>query len=603
MKPNELLGLSDQLALSGYSLSRFLALDDPLKHKDVYFFLNCLKKNPHVLGVDTTDATVKEFLDSEVHAERYNLLFEQLLDHPTMRSYLETWRAMVHLIMGEFSWGKPHITSGATTTSVRGSRPIERFADAQCTAGLDSFLKLNEVPISVPWDSYSIGIGMGVCVPKTALVGRFIGKPCNVNAYYQTSLGKSLNMRLRRRGIDFTYAQDIHRRLARHASIRNHLTTDDQKWASSLIYRSLVKYLVPDDWFKPLDACRDYELSLPGGLRKTLNQFATMGNGFCFELETIIFLGLLYTAASFEGISISDRNIKVFGDDLIYPSKLTERVRAIGRNVGFITNVDKSFSDGPFRESCGGDYFNGHLVRPVYLDRTVTCPFDLTIMANQVWALLLEHGAEELPIMYSVWFKLVSAIYRFHGSSKALWGPSHLQCLHGMPESGWITQCSKWNKVTIRVWETRPLEFTHFKHIVKGLSPEYTMRMVCAGYGRGLGSLMVPEQKLGKRVFGPPKPRTCRYPLVPKAGSDLVPKIVETQLFFEPSLVDPMDPLSVFSILPLTRAPQRLYAPSYSEACKRDKAELYVRLADQLRLAVERKRACLESLGSLVIDV
>lgn len=106
MKPNELLGLSDELALKGLPVSSFLAYQDPLKHKDMYFFLNCLKKNPHVLGANTDLATIQEFLDSESHAGRYNQLFHQLLDHPVMRQYLETWRAMVRLIMGDFSWGK-----------------------------------------------------------------------------------------------------------------------------------------------------------------------------------------------------------------------------------------------------------------------------------------------------------------------------------------------------------------------------------------------------------------------------------------------------------------------------------------------------------------
>lgn len=145
MKPNELLGLSDEMALSGLPVSNFLAYSDPLRHKDMYFYLNCLKKNPHVLGDCTDMATLQEFLDAESHAGRYNCLFHQLLEHPVMRQYLECWRDMVHLIMGDFSWGKPHITSGATTSSVRGASPIERFKSARCTRQLDVYLRRNAV--------------------------------------------------------------------------------------------------------------------------------------------------------------------------------------------------------------------------------------------------------------------------------------------------------------------------------------------------------------------------------------------------------------------------------------------------------------------------
>ena len=113
MKPNELVGLSAHQALKGYSVHDFLALKEPAKHIDLYFYLNCMKKNPYVTGDDLTLATLKDFYDAEGHSGRYNLLFHKLLEHPEMRSYLDTWRDMVHSILGDFSWGRPHITTGA----------------------------------------------------------------------------------------------------------------------------------------------------------------------------------------------------------------------------------------------------------------------------------------------------------------------------------------------------------------------------------------------------------------------------------------------------------------------------------------------------------
>ena len=436
-------------------------------------------------------------------------------------------------------------------------------------------------------------------MPKTAKIGRFICKPCSGNAFIQTSLGQSLRQRLLRQGIDFTYAQDVHKRLAWMGSIRGHLVTDDQKWASSLIYRSLVKWLVPESWFKHLDAARDQRIFMPDGTIHALNQFATQGNGFCFELESIIFLGLLRTAAYHSGVSIRDPNIRVFGDDLIYPIKMLEKVRAIGRNVGFITNVDKSFSEGPFRESCGGDYLEGMDVRPIYLNRDINCPFDLTIMANQVYALLKKHD-RELPLMRRVWQRLVSRIYSEFGRTKALFGPEWSQGLHGFDYLSRV-QSNKWNTEYFKTWQQVPIEFTHFKEIARGTDPKFLLRMLSSGYGAGMGSLMVPEQRLPKGVLGPPKPRTARYPKVPKAGTAYEPKIVDRELFFSPSEVDETKPLSIFDVLPRTRAPSRLYARNYGFALIRDKVQSYSDLAKVLGRVLEEKRKREETLEPLII--
>jgi hypothetical protein len=56
----------------------------------------------------------------------------------------------------------------------------------------------------------------------------------------------------------------------------------------------------------------------------------------------------------------------VFGDDIIVPTDLYEETLQALSALGFIPNTDKSFGAGPFRESCGADWFNGKSVRGVY---------------------------------------------------------------------------------------------------------------------------------------------------------------------------------------------------------------------------------------------
>ena len=66
-----------------------------------------------------------------------------------------------------------------------------------------------------------------------------------------------------------------------------------------------------------------------------------MGNGYTFELETLIFYALIRAVVGKESTA------SVYGDDLIYPSCHTREVRALLNFVGFATNEEKSFPVGP----------------------------------------------------------------------------------------------------------------------------------------------------------------------------------------------------------------------------------------------------------------
>jgi hypothetical protein len=90
-----------------------------------------------------------------------------------------------------------------------------------------------------------------------------------------------------------------------------------------------------------------------------------MGNGFCFPLETLIFASLCETAYQ-ESSLPSDYS--VYGDDIIVRKSVANRVVELLKLCGFTVNRDKTFLSGPFRESCGADWFKGEDVRPINLD-------------------------------------------------------------------------------------------------------------------------------------------------------------------------------------------------------------------------------------------
>jgi hypothetical protein len=57
----------------------------------------------------------------------------------------------------------------------------------------------------------------------------------------------------------------------------------------------------------------------------------------------------------------------VFGDDIIVKKEAYAFLVRSLTKLGFKVNDDKSFNTGPFRESCGYDWYNGHFVRGVYV--------------------------------------------------------------------------------------------------------------------------------------------------------------------------------------------------------------------------------------------
>jgi hypothetical protein len=61
-------------------------------------------------------------------------------------------------------------------------------------------------------------------------------------------------------------------------------------------------------------------------------------------------------------------DFSVYGDDIIVRSAVAPRVLKYLQVCGFTANRKKTFLSGPFRESCGTDWFEGEDVRPINLD-------------------------------------------------------------------------------------------------------------------------------------------------------------------------------------------------------------------------------------------
>jgi hypothetical protein len=204
-------------------------------------------------------------------------------------------------------------------------------------------------------------------VPKTAQTDRLIAIEPHWNIYFQLGVGKMLRKRLRTRaGIDLT-SQETNREEARRASVDGSLSTVDLSSASDTVALEVVRHLLPEPWFRILYDLRSPESYWPDTKTWVLNEkFSSMGNGFTFELETLLFWALSQSVVDEMGY---DYNVPVYGDDIIVPTKCYELLVEVLTYCGFIVNKRKSFSTSYFRESCGMNAWKGADITPLRLTR------------------------------------------------------------------------------------------------------------------------------------------------------------------------------------------------------------------------------------------
>lgn len=158
--------------------------------------------------------------------------------------------------------------------------------------------------------------------------------------------------------------------LARIGSIDGSVGTVDLVSASDSIGLKLIQRDFPDGRLKGLllgSRCK-YAI-LPDGSKVELQMVSTMGNGFTFPLQTLIFACAVRACYQVMGFPSDPRNrdFGVFGDDIVVRHETYNFVCKMLQKLGFEVNVTKSFNTGPFRESCGEDWYHGHNIRGIYV--------------------------------------------------------------------------------------------------------------------------------------------------------------------------------------------------------------------------------------------
>lgn len=220
-------------------------------------------------------------------------------------------------------------------------------------------------------------IGRLESVPKTFDKPRLISIEPASSIYAQKGLLARLAEWMNRTPQLNMSDQTRNKLMARRGSIDGSLTTIDLSEASDRVSMALVEAVFKHSpsFLSLISDMRTGAVNTREGL-VVLNKFASMGCALTFPIQMIVFRSIVIKAIVCAENDLSSRNIRswgrspdigIFGDDIIIPSAFAEPVYNALRSYGLAINEKKSFTTGPFRESCGGDYVFGQPVNPVYL--------------------------------------------------------------------------------------------------------------------------------------------------------------------------------------------------------------------------------------------
>lgn len=321
-----------------------------------------------------------------------------------LERFTSTWDelAIQQPLEMSYLWSNWRFGPGASN-GIRGTHAADKiWQDMTCTALCEPLvLKLRKLnPYFSARDGQNGVLGTKwvegsrlTTVPKNEDTERTIAIEPSGNMCLQLAAGMYLEGALRHIGLDIRNQQPKNVAMAQRGSLKGDVATLDLKSASDMISIDLVRALMPSSWFDLLMKLRSPSITIPGdgkvrkdGMQVELHMISTMGNGFTFPLMTLLIVALIYGYRCTRGgpsLFIDWSNTCVFGDDIIIPTCEYAGFVDVLTKAGLVVNLDKSYCEGAFRESCGGDFLNGVDVTPFYVKSLAAEP-DVYVVINQV---------------------------------------------------------------------------------------------------------------------------------------------------------------------------------------------------------------------------
>lgn len=249
-------------------------------------------------------------------------------------------------------------------------------------------------------------------VRKNNVTDRSIVISNNGTALMSRAFGIRLEEVLAQLGLDIRSQPDRNRLLAMQGSIHEMFASEEEDmtddWIPCTVDLSDASDLISVGhvrWFfeslpqigKAISLLRDRYVLVDGEkLRLDIN--STMGCGFTFPLQTLLFYALARGATDYALHPVYDWSdgssqhyvncvsvCAAFGDDIVVPKVAFKWLMSALKEIGMKPNPDKSFGAGPFRESCGTDWYQGYNIRGVYCKKLDHAGDTLTLLNQLVW--------------------------------------------------------------------------------------------------------------------------------------------------------------------------------------------------------------------------
>jgi len=394
---------------------------DPLLYENVQEFRDAYaatkflsKFKDLVLDYDLDQVAMDKFEKFELMCKQTNARFRKLESDSSYRGLTVTLHSAVQRkisrILGEFrpeeffesaDWGP-----GATTLlKARVASATNKF---QCETGITRDL-YDIIPYELLeriyplWAPHLVEVGFPhfqvgnhvVTVPKDAQTNRVIAIEPGINLWFQKAVGLMIQKRLYRCDIDLR-DQSRNQELARIASKDAINATIDFSSASDSISTEVIRELFCHGihrvhnnlakWFSVMDSCRSH-YGLRGKTFAKWDKFSSMGNGFTFQLESLLFYAIASCCMEHmqsSSINAIEGTVSVYGDDVIIPRSCLELFSLMCEFYGFTINMKKSHFSSFFRESCGSHYMRGVDVKPVYFKSHLSDVRSVYRLANAI---------------------------------------------------------------------------------------------------------------------------------------------------------------------------------------------------------------------------
>lgn len=401
-------------------------------------------------GIDRRKVAVEKFRDAETQCRLTNEFWSayrsgRLKIHPNYERIFVSARRKIGLVLGSqlYKWTEfCNFGPGADLTTKQGmtSAYNKLSQPGSITSGalpyMEAFCELTRLGQLFTWDIRTRRLAIEITrgnrvtfVPKNAKTFRSIAVEPRWNIFMQKGLGRYLRYRLRQFGVDLDH-QEINQNRAMVGSRTGKYATIDLASASDTISSEVVRELLPLPWLTIFESLRSPAYLLDGEWHD-YQKWSSMGNGYTFELESLLFWALC---------SSVHEDVSIYGDDLVVPTESFETIRAVLGIAGFSLNPEKSFYQGPFRESCGFDTFLGEKVTPIYWKDQLSELGTLRLV-NQI-SVLASRCVTVVPQMVPDWDPIGCKIY---------WRPS--------PATKCLYRDAKWKPVWSRLARSLPRRF------------------------------------------------------------------------------------------------------------------------------------------------